>query len=185
MARCPALSAVWSAQGLPSKSLSSQRGNNPPPCVVLWMGALPFLLVWMAHVIHTPWLLSVPKAFSRQRAWMQSHCPGNATSAALTRAAQAALLSRGSLDDGTDWNHPVPRDLSLRFWLGQLQSSDPQQSRFISFTKTVTNHGSQELSFNKCWKESSRTNSWLVWLPRSLWLRERSNNKSHLNLLSC
>ena len=42
---------------------------------------------------------------------------------------QAALLSRSSLDEGTDWNPPVPHSQSLWFWLGQIQSSKPQQSR--------------------------------------------------------
>ena len=90
MASCPTLPPCWSVGGLPWKSLVSQQDNNLPPCVVVQIGGLWFLLVWTAHVIHTPWFfLSVSKAISRKRAWMQSRCPSNThfTSAALGRAA--------------------------------------------------------------------------------------------------
>jgi len=82
----------------------------------------------MAHVIHTPWLLlSVPQAFSKQGGVdaepLPWQCPLHISCS--RESCRAALLSQGSLSEGSDWNPSVPRNQSLLFGPGQLRSSKP------------------------------------------------------------
>ena len=128
MARCPALPARWFAQGLPWKTLSSQQDNNPPPCVVSRLGSLPFHLVWTAHVIHTPCSSSLsPRLFLGR-----GHgCGAVALATPTSRHPLLWGLPGCSVISGLPgWRNlpkpPCTHDQSLRFWLGQLQSSKPQ-----------------------------------------------------------
>lgn len=158
----PALPACSSARGLPSKSLSSQQDNNPPPRAVARMGGSSFHFFWTADTIRTPWLLlSAAEAFSRPRGEGAESLPWQRLLNGHSRSREscrAALWPRGSLE-------PVETPLYLA--IGRCGSGTAPEQRTSAIKGKCHHHSNksnyQNFFFLKLFLNQQFNRKALIW----------------------